>query len=236
MKHNDSLEKNKYGMLARRHDAINTNKFQSFANTIICIFGRKQFVVQWWTLSRYPRRPAPLLKLYEQQNCADWFIRSMKRLIVGNCCILQLCWPCIRCCSWPLTSHDGNKQWDLRWLGLDCEQQFSASHPVLTQCNPLLPLSLLLSVVWSFEVVHLKVWFLVITRLKRRAHKCPMGPINCWYPQSNLCRLQSGLSQDTIFPCENLPNMEPLSTVNTDIQHNKNRGIPSTNPAQNCTL
>ena len=118
MKHNDSLEKNKYGMLARRHDAINTNKFQSFANTIICIFGRKQFVVQWWTLSRYPRRPAPLLKLYEQQNCADWFIRSMRRLIVGNCCILQLCWPCIRCCSWPLTPHDGNKQWDLRWLGL----------------------------------------------------------------------------------------------------------------------
>ena len=41
MKHNDSSEKNKYGMLARRHDAINTNKFQSFANTIICIFGRK---------------------------------------------------------------------------------------------------------------------------------------------------------------------------------------------------
>ena len=38
MKHNDSSEKNKYGMLPRRHDAINTNKFQSFANTIICIF------------------------------------------------------------------------------------------------------------------------------------------------------------------------------------------------------
>ena len=68
--------------------------------------------------SQYPWRPAPLLRLYEQQNCADWFIRSMRRLIVGNCCILQLCWPCIRCCSWPLTPHDGNKQWDLRWLGL----------------------------------------------------------------------------------------------------------------------
>ena len=45
-----------------------------------------------------------------------------------------------QCCLWPLTLDDGNKQWD----GSDC-QQFSASHPVLTQCNPLLPLSLLLS-------------------------------------------------------------------------------------------
>ena len=72
MKHNDSLEKNKYGMLARRHDTINTNKFQSFANTIICIFGRKQFVVQpAWDDDEPHDIPAPLLYNCKQQNCVD---------------------------------------------------------------------------------------------------------------------------------------------------------------------
>ena len=72
MKHNDSLEKNKYGMLARRHDAINTNKFQSFANTIICIFGRKQFVVQpAWDDDEPNDIPDPLLYNCKQQNCVD---------------------------------------------------------------------------------------------------------------------------------------------------------------------
>ena len=108
-------------------------------------------------------------------------------LIAGNCCSLQLFpmfWPCTnyqpRCCSWPLTWDDGSKQWD----GWDCEQ-FSASHPVLTQCNPLLPLSLLLSDQSQVDGLF-KVWFLVITRrvTRRGTHKCPMGPINCWYPQS----------------------------------------------------
>ena len=56
-------------------------------------------------MNQHHNSPAPLLRLYEQQNCADWFIPSMRRLIVGNCCILQLLWPCIRCCSWPLTPH-----------------------------------------------------------------------------------------------------------------------------------
>ena len=157
MKHNDSSEKNKYGMLARRHDAINTNKFQSFANTIICIFGRKQFMVQLAldddVPSRYHRAP-PHCYDCKQQNCEDWFIWSCG-LCSGWLLVIGAVYSCSQCSDhaslprcwwWPLTSDDGNKQSD----GWDCEQ-FSASHPVLTQCNPLLPLSLLLS-------DHLKSW------------------------------------------------------------------------------
>lgn len=251
MKHNDSSEKNKYGMLARRHDAINTNKFQSFANTIICIFGRKQFMVQLAldddVPSRYHRAP-PHCYDCKQQNCEDWFIWSCG-LCSGWLLVIGAVYSCSQCSDhaslprcwwWPLTSDDGNKQSD----GWDCEQ-FSASHPVLTQCNPLLPLSLLLSDhLKSWCSVHLKVWFLVITRrlTRRGTHKCPMGPINCWYPQSqsqpppkrsitthNLSLWKLAKNGATIY-----------TTVNTDIlqqQTNIYSWVPSTNPAQNlCAL
>ena len=110
MKHNDSLEKNKYGMLARRHDAINTNKFQSFANTIICIFGRKQFVVQpAWDDDEPHDIPAPLLYNCKQQNCVDWFIWSQAAYYIpsGRLLVIAAFYSCSRCSDHaPITSSD----------------------------------------------------------------------------------------------------------------------------------
>ena len=110
MKHNDSSEKNKYGMLARRHDAINTNKFQSFANTIICIFGRKQFVVQpAWDDDEPHDIPAPLLYNCKQQNCVDWFIWSQAAYYMpsGRLLVIAAFYSCSRCSDHaPITSPD----------------------------------------------------------------------------------------------------------------------------------
>ena len=88
MKHNDSLEKNKYGMLARRHDAINTNKFQSFANTIICIFGRKQFMVQLARdddvpLTIYNPAPRPIVTIVN--NKTVWIDSSEADYVAADC-------------------------------------------------------------------------------------------------------------------------------------------------------
>lgn len=135
MKHNDSSEKNKYGMLARRHDAINTNKFQSFANTIICIFGRKQFMVQLAWDDDEPhdipgRRPAPLLYNCKQQNCVDWFIWSRVAYYIpsGWLLVIAAFYSCSQCSDHaPITPPalmllvtTDLRWWEqtMRWLGL----------------------------------------------------------------------------------------------------------------------
>ena len=98
-------------------------------------------------------------------------------------------------------------------------------------------------IIWRVDVLFI-FWFLVITRrlTRRGTHKCPMGPINCWYPQSqsqpppkrsitthNLSLWKLAKNGATIY-----------TTVNTDIlqqQINIYSWVPSTNPAQNlCSL